>query len=84
MCGDDGLAEVAQMLTMAGMGLGAVLASVVSDRYGRKVVQVGSHIAIFLTGIGVAFVPNYTVLIVLRFISGALQQVQALLTNMIG
>lgn len=28
------------MLTMAGMGLGAVLSSVISDRYGRKVVQV--------------------------------------------
>lgn len=76
MCGDDSLAEVSQMLTMAGMGLGAVLSSVISDRYGRKVVQVGAHIAIFLAGFGVAFAPNYTVLIVFRFISGALQQVR--------
>lgn len=76
MCDDGSLAEVSQMLTMAGMGLGAVLSSVISDRYGRKVVQVGAHIAIFLPGLGVAFAPNYTALIILRFISGALQQVR--------
>ncbi|XP_048736820.2 organic anion transporter 3-like [Ostrea edulis] len=78
VCGDDSLAEVSQMLTMAGMGLGAVLSSIISDRYGRKVVQVGAHIAIFLAGFGVAFAPNYTVLIVFRFISGALQQALAM------
>lgn len=63
-------------MTMVGQGLGAMLASSMADRFGRKTIHLSSHIALYLVGFGVAFAPNYTVLIILRFITGAIQQVK--------
>lgn len=62
-------------MTMVGQGLGAMLASSMADRFGRKTIHLISHIALYLVGFGVAFAPNYTVLIILRFLTGAIQQV---------
>lgn len=74
VCDNAALAELTQTMTMVGQGLGAMLASSMADRFGRKTIHLSSHIALYLVGFGVAFAPNYTVLIILRLITGAIQQ----------
>jgi MFS family permease len=60
---------------MAGQLVGAAFSSSLSDRFGRKVVHLSSNLLTFILGIGVAFASNYTVLAVMKFILGVLQQV---------
>lgn len=74
VCDNAALAELTQTMMMVGQGLGAMLASSMADRFGRKTVHLSSHIALYLFGFGVAFAPNYTVLIILRLLTGAIQQ----------
>ena len=49
---------------------------VVSDRFGRKVVMVFSHIGLFAVVLGTSFCQSYTAFIVLRILTGAVQQVR--------
>lgn len=65
-------------MTMAGQGIGAMLVSSLADRFGRKTVHICSHLAVYMLGFGIAFAPNYTVLLILRFIIGAVQQVSGI------
>ncbi|XP_048736819.2 organic cation transporter protein-like [Ostrea edulis] len=74
VCGRSGLTELTQTMTMAGQGIGAMLVSSLADRFGRKTVHICSHLAVYMLGFGIAFAPNYTVLLILRFIIGAVQQ----------
>jgi predicted MFS family arabinose efflux permease len=64
-------------MTMAGQGFGAMFASSLADRFGRKTINLCCHLAVSAVGIAIAFAPNYTVLLTLRFIMGAIQQVIA-------
>ena len=77
MCGRTALAELTQTMTMVGQGVGAVMGSSLADRFGRKTIHLVCHVTLYLVGFGVAWAPNYTVLILLRFLTGALQQVSS-------
>ncbi|XP_022330062.2 organic cation transporter protein-like [Crassostrea virginica] len=74
VCGRTALAELTQTMTMVGQGVGAVMGSSLADRFGRKTIHLVCHVTLYLVGFGVAWAPNYTVLILLRFLTGALQQ----------
>ena len=54
---------------------GQVFVMFVSDRFGRKVVMVFSHIGLFAVVLGTSFCQSYTAFIVLRILTGAVQQV---------
>ena len=60
---------------VVGVMFGAMLFSALSDRYGRKPVFLFSEWAMVVVGIATAFVTNYYLFSVLRFLAGALQQV---------
>lgn len=75
VCDNSNMAEFLQTLVMAGQLVGAVCASSLSDRVGRKTVHLCSNFLTLIFGISVAFAPNYTTLAVLKFILGVLQQV---------
>ncbi|XP_076465344.1 solute carrier family 22 member 7-like [Babylonia areolata] len=74
VCNRKLLGSLVQTLVIAGQGIGAVLASIVSDRYGRKPTMIGSQFALFLLGMGVGLSPSYPVLAVLKFLIGGFQQ----------
>lgn len=74
VCDKSHLAELLQTLVMAGQLVGAVCASSLSDRVGRKTVHLCSNLLTLIFGISVAFAPNYTTLAILKFILGVLQQ----------
>nr|XP_011427430.3 organic cation transporter protein [Crassostrea gigas] len=74
VCDNSNLAEFLQTLVMAGQLVGAVCASSLSDRVGRKTVHLCSNLLTLIFGISVAFAPNYTTLAILKFILGVLQQ----------
>ena len=60
---------------MLGQAFGAFIFTSLSDRFGRKPVNIGSHIALFLITLGTAFIPNFAGFVALRMITGTVQQV---------
>ncbi|CAL1546071.1 unnamed protein product [Lymnaea stagnalis] len=74
VCDRANLARLSQTLVIAGQGVGAVLATILSDRFGRKVVLVTSNLGMLVSGLVVAFAPNYSVFAVFKFCAGAFQQ----------
>ena len=55
---------------LVGALLGAAIAGVLGDRYGRKVVLVLSAMLFFISAIGSALPPTFSLMIVARFIGG--------------
>ncbi|XP_076465661.1 solute carrier family 22 member 7-like [Babylonia areolata] len=74
VCDRKLLGSLVQTLVIAGQGTGAVLASIVSDRYGRKPTMIGSQFALFVLGVGIGLSPSYPVFTVLKHLIGAFQQ----------
>ncbi|KAK7503603.1 hypothetical protein BaRGS_00005142 [Batillaria attramentaria] len=68
------LGSLAQSFVIMGQGVGAVIASIISDRFGRKNVLVGSQFGLLLVGMGIGLAPSYAVLGTLKFIVGGFQQ----------
>uniref|UniRef100_K1R829 Solute carrier family 22 member 13 n=1 Tax=Magallana gigas TaxID=29159 RepID=K1R829_MAGGI len=75
VCDQAYLAELIQAVLMAGQIAGAVFVSPVCDRMGRKTVHLSCNLLTLIIGISAAFAPNYTTLVILKFILGVLQQV---------
>ena len=51
----------------------------ISDKLGRKVIMVSSQIAMFAIVLGTSFCESYTSFIVLRILTGAVQQVRVVM-----
>ncbi|XP_055959323.1 organic cation transporter-like protein isoform X2 [Patella vulgata] len=74
VCDQAALADLSQTMLNVGMAIGASTLTLASDKYGRKPVSVLSHLACLAIGICASFAPNYTVFMVMRFLSGIVQQ----------
>lgn len=74
VCDNGFLKETAQTVMVFGVMLGAVFFSTLSDKYGRKPVFLFSQWAMIVVGVITAFITNYYVFVVFRFLAGALQQ----------
>ncbi|XP_067667759.1 solute carrier family 22 member 3-like [Haliotis asinina] len=74
VCDRAHLRGFAQTLLIIGQGIGAFTLPAFSDRYGRRPVQLFSHLCFLGLGVGVAFAPTYTVFLVLRVFLGFVQQ----------
>ena len=55
--------------------IGGVIFGMISDRYGRKKVLLFTMYAHIAVAVAVAFIPNYTGFVILRFVVGFLMQV---------
>ncbi|KAK3098694.1 hypothetical protein FSP39_022115 [Pinctada imbricata] len=78
VCDRSALGEFTQTLLMIGQAVGATVCTSLSDRFGRKTLNLSSHLCLFVVGIAMAFSPNYTVFAVLRFFMGLFQQGMAM------
>ena len=75
VCSRSNLAALAQSLVIGGQGIGALIMSHLSDRFGRKTVHVLSHVAVMATMLIMAFSSSIYMLLVLRLVAGTFQQV---------
>jgi len=74
VCDKAGLGELTQTIWTAGQAVGCLVFPSISDRYGRKRLTI--ICMALLTGFGIAAsFGNYLMYIILRFITGAFQQV---------
>ncbi|CAH1777776.1 unnamed protein product [Owenia fusiformis] len=70
VCDRSILAAVAQSVYMAGMLIGAVLLGELSDKFGRRKLLLISIVLQLISGIGLAFAPEYFSFIFFRFLLG--------------
>ncbi|GFN92063.1 solute carrier family 22 member 7 [Plakobranchus ocellatus] len=70
----DWLARLSQTMVIVGQGLGAVLNTFLSDRFGRKTVLVASSFGLLSCGLAAAYAPNAIVFVVFKFLIGGFQQ----------
>jgi len=75
VCDRAYLKDLSQTILIIGVMIGAMGFTILSDNLGRKPVFLFSQWAMVVVGVITAFVPNYYVFLVLRFCTGALQQV---------
>jgi len=78
VCDREYLKDLSQTILTVGVMFGAMGFTTLSDYIGRKPVFLFSQWAMVIVGVITAFVPNYYVFLVLRFCTGALQQVQSM------
>jgi len=74
VCDNSYLVETTQTVMVVGVMCGAMFFSTMSDYIGRKPVFLFSEWAMVVVGVSTAFVKNYYIFAVLRFLAGALQQ----------
>ncbi|XP_070174696.1 organic anion transporter 3-like [Littorina saxatilis] len=74
VCDRKLLGSLAQSLVIMGQGTGAVLFSMVSDRFGRKRTLVMSQFALLVIGMLIGVAPNFAVFALLKFTVGGFQQ----------
>ncbi|XP_021359310.1 solute carrier family 22 member 8-like [Mizuhopecten yessoensis] len=74
VCDGAERAEISQMLLMIGQMVGAALLPQLSDRFGRKLVLVTSHIVLFAAGVTASLAPTFIVFAIMRFICGVSHQ----------
>ena len=76
VCDRAYLKDLTQTIFIVGVMLGAMIFTVLSDKFGRKPVFLFSTWTMVVVGVANAFAPNYYVFIFLRFFSGMLIQVR--------
>ncbi|XP_029141435.1 uncharacterized protein LOC107294373 [Protobothrops mucrosquamatus] len=70
VCESRSLRQMAQSLYMAGVLIGSLLIGNLSDRFGRKSLIIWCYLQMGVAGAGTAFVPNFSIYCVLRFLCG--------------
>jgi len=75
VCKREYLKDLSQTILTVGVMIGAMAFTTLSDYFGRKFAFLFSQWAMVVVGVITAFVPNYYAFLVLRFCTGALQQV---------
>ena len=69
------LKDLTQTGFSVGMMFGAMICTPLSDKFGRKPVFLLSQWAIVVVGVANAFIPNYYVFVMFRFLTGLLREV---------
>ena len=69
------MAHTSQTVLAFGIMVGAILFTTLSDKYGRRPVFLFSQVMLAAIGVITAFVENIYLFFFLRFLAGALQQV---------
>ena len=75
VCDRSALSSLSQTLLMLGQGLGALLFTALSDRYGRKRINIITHALLMAGRVALAFVPDYVTFAIFKLFIGAVQQV---------
>eukprot|EP00105_Crassostrea_gigas_P043664 XP_019927812.1 PREDICTED: organic cation transporter protein-like [Crassostrea gigas] len=70
VCGESIKVDISQSLMIVGQGLGGLLFTGLSDKFGRKTVHISSHILLFVLCLVTAFIPSYIGFAVLRLFTG--------------
>ena len=79
VCSKGYMKDLSQTILVVGVMVGAMGFTALSDYFGRKPIFLFSQWAMVIVGVTTAFCPNLYFFFVLRFITGALQQVSSLL-----
>ncbi|KAH9489367.1 hypothetical protein Btru_056477 [Bulinus truncatus] len=74
VCDRINLARLSQTLVIAGQAVGAILGTMLSDKFGRKLILVASNVGLLVSGLAIAFAPTYTTFAAFKFIAGGFQQ----------
>lgn len=75
VCEQETLGELTQTILILGQAIGAAIFTPLADKYGRKVIHVGCHIAMTAVGLIIAFSPNYTTFVILKLVTGVFLEV---------
>ncbi|XP_071095552.1 solute carrier family 22 member 6-A-like [Haliotis cracherodii] len=73
VCEKESLGDLLQTLYMFGMGIGSVLFTFLSDKYGRKFSNILAGLCFLAAGTAMSFVPTYAAFAVMKVIQGATQ-----------
>lgn len=63
--------QLAQSIYMSGVLVGSIVFGGLSDKFGRRPLNIWSNLQMFVSGICAAFAPNYITYCVFRFLTGA-------------
>ena len=75
VCDRAYLKDLTQTILLVGIMLGALICTILSDKFGRKPILLLCLSALGIVGVANAFASNYYIFIVLRFFTGVLCQV---------
>ncbi|BFZ14544.1 hypothetical protein BsWGS_17583 [Bradybaena similaris] len=81
VCDREAFSDFSQTMLALGMMIGAFMFTALADKYGRKATYMASHLLLLVVAVAIAFSPNFTVYVVLRFLLGAVQQGTALISS---
>ncbi|XP_075043848.1 solute carrier family 22 member 20-like [Mixophyes fleayi] len=70
VCNQRTMRQVAQSIYMAGVLVGAVVLGSLSDRFGRKIILIGSYLMMAVSGTCVAFLPSFVTYCTFRCLCG--------------
>ncbi|KAL8597790.1 hypothetical protein ACOMHN_004905 [Nucella lapillus] len=68
------LVSLAQTFVVLGQGVGAFFSSIISDRYGRKWVLVGSQLGLLVVGVAIGAAPTFPLFVFFKCLAGMCQQ----------
>ena len=75
VCDKNYLVEMSQSVFNSGVMVGAIIFTSMADRLGRKPIHLACQYSMFAVGLAIAFAPNYLTFIMLRFLQGAVREV---------
>lgn len=81
VCEYSSLAKLSHTLFIAGQGLGALVFTKFSDRYGRKPVIGLCNLGLLICGLVIAYAPNFAVYACFKLACGTMQQVSIILKS---
>ncbi|XP_073461049.1 solute carrier family 22 member 6-B-like [Aquarana catesbeiana] len=71
VCSHRRMRQLAQSIYMSGVLVGSIVFGGLSDKFGRRPLNIWSNLQMFVSGICAAFAPNYITYCVFRFLTGA-------------
>ncbi|KAK7116390.1 organic anion transporter 3-like isoform X2 [Littorina saxatilis] len=74
VCSSYLLVSLSQTFVVLGQGIGAFVASIISDRFGRKMVLLGSQLGLLVVGVAIGASPSYPFLALFKCLIGTFQQ----------
>uniref|UniRef100_A0A8C5R815 Major facilitator superfamily (MFS) profile domain-containing protein n=1 Tax=Leptobrachium leishanense TaxID=445787 RepID=A0A8C5R815_9ANUR len=70
VCSQRRMRQLAQSIYMAGVLVGSIVFGGLSDKFGRRPLNIWSHLQMAACGVGAAFAPSYILYCVFRFLTG--------------
>ncbi|KAM8939227.1 solute carrier family 22 member 6-B-like [Pelodytes ibericus] len=70
VCTQRRMRQLAQSIYMSGVLVGAIIFGGLSDKFGRRPLNIWSHLQMAVSGVCAAFAPNYILYCVFRFLTG--------------